>query len=460
MKLPVLDLFTGERIVISNTRVFDIRHLAGLAGLYLLIISPAWTATSLAGIEISVSNTHDDGAGSLRQAIDQANTRPGPAIIRFDAVEGPFATPQEVTLERALPPLRGEITIDGYIENRLWQATGVTISGDNKHPVFTIAADSKVTLSSLTIASGHAFRGGGITNHGELIVKSVTFTGNSAASDGGALANLGGTVTIINSTFLANRAADAGGSFANLKGAATVTNCTFSGNIASKGGALFSNGALLVRNTILANSEGTDDCVVDGVLDRASIHNLIETHDGCGQPISSDDPRFGKPGYYNGPTRTLPLGSGSPAINLGDNASAVDEQGKPLRWDQRGNGDPRFVGGITDIGAFERQALPVLMVDTVEDVELRACTQAGADCSLRGAIRLANATPAGDVITFDPVVFADPQTLTFTRALPGVIADLSLDARGTAGVTLRGDFAVLRVVPDARLTLHEVVLEP
>jgi hypothetical protein len=154
------------------------------------------------------------------------------------------------------------------------------------------------------------------------------------------------------------------------------------------------------------------------------------------------------------------LGGGSPAINLGDNAAAVDAQGEPLRWDQRGNGDPRIIAGITDIGAFERQALPVLMVDTVEDVELRACTQAAADCSLRGALRLANATPAADVITFDPQVFAEPQILTFTHAVPVVTADLTLDARGTGGVTLTGEFAVLRVVPDARLSLHAVMSEP
>ena len=36
---------------------------------------------------------------------------------------------------------------------------------------------------------------------------------------------------------------------------------------------------------------------------------------------------------------------------------ARSHEGRPLVWDQRGNGDPRFVGGITDIGAFERVGL-------------------------------------------------------------------------------------------------------
>ncbi len=50
---------------------------------------------------------------------------------------------------------------------------------------------------------------------------------------------------------------------------------------------------------------------------------------------------------------------------MGDNGAAVDEHGEPLRWDQRGNGDPRFVAGITDVGAFERQAFALLVVDTI-----------------------------------------------------------------------------------------------
>jgi hypothetical protein len=198
--------------------------------------------------------------------------------------------------------------------------------------------------------------------------------------------------------------------------------------------------------------------VATGVLDPASTHNLIETNEGCGQPISTADPRLGKLGYYNGSTRTLPLGGGSPAINLGDNASAVDEHGEPLRWDQRGNGDPRFIAGITDVGAFERQALPVLMVDTVEDAERRACTRSPADCSLRGAITLANAIGKAQVIRFDPKLFSVSRIISLTRPLPDVAIDLTIDASGTAGVTVRGKPIGLGKAPNAKLTIDGVTL--
>ena len=56
-----------------------------------------------------------------------------------------------------------------------------------------------------------------------------------------------------------------------------------------------------------------------------------------------------------GPTETIALLSGSPAIDAGSNDLAVDAQGDPLATDQRGTGFPRIVNGTVDIGAFEFQ---------------------------------------------------------------------------------------------------------
>jgi hypothetical protein len=49
-----------------------------------------------------------------------------------------------------------------------------------------------------------------------------------------------------------------------------------------------------------------------------------------------------------GATQTLALLAGSPAIDAGDNADAPD-------FDQRGDGFPRIVNNVIDIGAFEVQ---------------------------------------------------------------------------------------------------------
>jgi hypothetical protein len=50
--------------------------------------------------------------------------------------------------------------------------------------------------------------------------------------------------------------------------------------------------------------------------------------------------------------------AGSPAINKGNNdALDIDFDIGRLRWDQRGPGFARVVGGTVDIGAFEVQGL-------------------------------------------------------------------------------------------------------
>jgi predicted outer membrane repeat protein len=397
-----------------------------------------------------VTTTADSGEGSLRQAILNANALQGSHTITFDTEVGPFAEPQTIVLERPLPELTSDLTIDGRIEDRLWRATGVTVSGDRKHRVFKVGAKGRVIVRNLTIADGRAGVGAGLVNEGEVVVRGVTFLGNEAEQQGGALANSGGELTAINSTFTGNGAAVSGGALANLSGAATVTNCTFSENTAPRGGGLFSDGTLLLRNTILANSDGDADCVSVGEWDAAGTNNLIEANEGCGTPVITADPRLGSFGGYNGPTSTFPLGTGSPAINLGDNDSAVDENGEPLVWDQRGNGDPRFVGGFTDIGAFEHQKFPMLVVDTPEDSEIRACTQAGdADCSLRGAITLANAIGKPAHIRFDRSVFAEAEALRLSSPLPAIAVEATVDASSRSGIRIdtQSEFPVFRFKP-------------
>jgi hypothetical protein len=251
------------------------------------------------------------------------------------------------------------------------------------------------------------------------------------------VANRGGIVVLVNTTASGNHARRAGGGLANIGGQARVTNCTFSGNAAAEGASLHSSGELLVSNSILANSEKGDDCVAVR-MDPKSGHNLIESGRGCGVPISTADPKLQEIGRYNGPTMTLPLLSGSEAINLGDNDAAVNEHGQPLVWDQRGPGDPRFVAGYTDIGAFEHQRLPVLEVDTVEESPLRGCTAGTVgDCPLRSAIELANEAREPAAITFDPRIFSEPVQLRLSRPLPRVTRELTIDASATPGVSVR-----------------------
>jgi hypothetical protein len=60
-----------------------------------------------------VTNTNDAGAGSLRDAIDQANLQQGAQTIKFNIAGG---CPRKIALETSLPDITDDVTIDGYTQ--------------------------------------------------------------------------------------------------------------------------------------------------------------------------------------------------------------------------------------------------------------------------------------------------------------------------------------------------------
>lgn len=384
-----------------------------------------------------VTTTADPGPGSLREALEHAGRTPGPDRIVFGTINGPFSTPQTIRLQAPLPVIEGEATIDGFIDGLLWRAYGVTVSGERRYRVFETAPGATLHLRGITVADGAAARGAGLLNRGRAVIEGVTFLRNRAAGSGAAIANAGGDLALINSTASENHARR-GGALANLGGSVRVTNSTLYANRARRGNALFSRGRLALANSILSGGEGLA-CINRGPLDAATTHNLIAGQRGCGRPVSEADPHLQPIGHYNGPTPVFPLAGGSPAINLGENAAAVDADGRPLVWDQRGNGDPRFAAGYTDLGAFEQQAplAAELVVDSIEDNGLRGCGLVGPpDCPLRAALELAAAAKRPVPIRFDPGTFAEPTTLRLPALPVDPALPLVLDGTGAAPVTI------------------------
>ena len=102
------------------------------------------------------------------------------------------------------------------------------------------------------------------------------------------------------------------------------------------------------------------DQQLQGLTVTNSDHNLIGDANGStgfstahGDQVGSGshilNPGLGPLANHGGPTLTISLLVGSPAINAGDNA--VESVTDPS--DQRGQGFFRISGGITDIGAYE-----------------------------------------------------------------------------------------------------------
>ena len=223
------------------------------------------------------------------------------------------------------------------------------------------------TVINSTIAGNSAGEGGGIYVAGTATVTNSTIADNSAELAGGIY--VAGTATVTNSTIADNSANEGGGGIVN-GGTLTVTNSTIADNSAGYGGGgllVVGPSTTLLDNTLIAlNTSGTgtpDDIllIAGGTVSSASAYNLIGiggsgglVNGTNGNQVGVADPGLGPLAYYGGPTQTIDLLPGSPAIDKGSNALAVDPStGQPLTTDQRGTGFLRIVNGTVDIGAYE-----------------------------------------------------------------------------------------------------------
>ena len=173
-------------------------------------------------------------------------------------------------------------------------------------------------------------------------------------------------------------------------------------------------GTVTIGNTILAGNTATTSGPDAFGAFVSEGHNLIGKTDGSTGWISSDltgtiaaplDAMLAPLGYYGGPTATMGLFVGSPAIDAGNNALVPSG----ITTDQRGT--LRIANGTVDIGAFEAQ--PAIVLGFVVNSTADAASFYNGTTTLRDAITFAN-TFSGHVITFDPTVFASAQTITLT----------------------------------------------
>ena len=184
----------------------------------------------------------------------------------------------------------------------------------------------------------------GISSDGRLVVRSSTFSGNSAMSGGGVFNEA--HAAVVNSTFSGNRASSSGGGIANewREAALTVLNSTFSNNNASFGGGFSNAGALTLKNTIVANNPTGGNCAGSAAVGAGNLSYPDVTCPGINR-----NPRLGPLQDNGGPTETMALGPGSAAIDAADDAVCAADPVNNL--DQRGVTRPQ--GARCDIGAVE-----------------------------------------------------------------------------------------------------------
>jgi peptide/nickel transport system substrate-binding protein len=213
-----------------------------------------------------------------------------------------------------------------------------------------IQEEGTATVTDSTLSGNSAFgNGGGIFNGGTLTATNSTLSENSALYGGGGIYN-SSTLMTTNSTLWGNSTSFGGGGGIYNSGTLTSTNSTLSGNSAEDGEGIYNLNLLNFANTIIANSTNNGDCYTNGTI-GTNINNLVE-NGSCsvgGISFKTGDPLLAAPANNGGPTWTMALQLGSPAIDTGDDAtcSAVPVNG----LDQRGVNRPQ--GAHCDIGAFE-----------------------------------------------------------------------------------------------------------
>ncbi len=368
------------------------------------------------------------------------------------------------TISRISSPLNFRIFFiaSGYLAlNQLVISNGRTNDTNGPWVGGAILSFAALSLSGCVLSDNYAHLDGGAIQHdgSSLAVDSCTFSRNTAIGRGGGIDCVHGNLTVTDSTFISNQAdmddqtQEAGGAIyisstnaslsyntfdqdasstnrpgaaVVLAGDASITNCTFAANRGSAivyivggitatitsctlarnlgGPDIFNNGGnLTIRNTIIGPLYNTSGGTVTSQGYNISNYSNPLLN-GPGDQTNTD-PQLDDLGLQDngGPTKTIALTFGSPAIDKGKSFGlTIDQRGVARPYDNPSV--PNASGGDgSDIGAYEAPQDPVqggtnFVVTTSDDHNDGVCS--GTDCTLREALQKTSALAGPGTITF------------------------------------------------------------
>jgi CSLREA domain-containing protein len=311
----------------------------------------------------------------------------------------------------------GNLTLDHVVVTDNHAAVTAPLNSSPESIGGGIDAGGTLTLTDSTVknnnstanasGTGQAFaHGGGIAlefggtlhvDHSTIVDNqaNATVTNGSANSttdpSGGGIYQAGGTLTIHESTIAGNSAtgtggtdpsihdfAKGGGLYQDNTGSLTITGSTLDDNsvavppcttpcheFASGANIFVINGATF-QDSIVADPVGAPNCAQSATDYTSNGHNLEDDASPAttcnftqSTDISGQNPMLGSLANNGGPTQTMKLLQGSPAIDKGNSFGVTT--------DQRDTGFPRISdsptianqgGDGSDIGAFERDSVP------------------------------------------------------------------------------------------------------
>jgi predicted outer membrane repeat protein len=237
----------------------------------------------------TVTNTDDSGAGSLRQAMFDANANAGADTINFSNL---FQNPQTIAITSGQMTFE-DLTVDNSVSivgpgSKLLTLVGSAIPSSTNRFFYAYSAGA-LAISGMTLSKGNITedRGGAIwTISNTVQLSDLVFDGNTAGWEGGAVyaqnsalaisdcqfvGNKGGTsdpnrgggaivhvgggygLNVLRSTFTGNTANGDGGAVSVATGTLSIDACTFDHNESKKNGGAVSVSAMN-GNSIITNS--------------------------------------------------------------------------------------------------------------------------------------------------------------------------------------------------------------
>ena len=377
----------------------------------LLVLAALSASMFIAGGKAQAATLEVTGGCTLAIAIDSANA--GSDQAGCTATGDTYGTNDTITLADGTYTLTADLPVITTSVDVIGQSmTGTIIDGDaqtysglkvdgaglsSNLSDFTIqnmlngglnVDNGAAVIINRVIAQGNTASAGGglvVTNGASVTLNESILQNNTADNAGGGFSNAGGTAVISNSTIYNNTGQFGGGGVLLFSGTTTIINTTIAGNIAAQGAGITSfsdpvatiinttiygntadgaaggvtilqtSGSISFQNTIIAGNT-VSDCDGDGTITPTSNGGNLSSGSSCTfltEPtdITGTAPLVASltPEDNGGPTPTIALLDGSPALNAGVATDAPST-------DQRGQARPQ--GSGFDIGAYELVVAP------------------------------------------------------------------------------------------------------
>jgi CSLREA domain-containing protein len=356
-------------------------------------------------------------------------------------------------------------------------------TGNSNQAIF--ADDGMLTLDGTTVSGNQTFDvGGGLFLFNENAIITNSAICNNAATDGSGIYfqnDNAFALSIVNTTISGNTASN--GSALSLVGSSgsssvALTDDTISNNANAAATNTGGVGISIFRGVINATLNGTiasgntangAESDLFGTFAASRSYNLIGTGGNLvngtnHNQVGVNSPLLAPLGNYGGPTQTMALLPGSPAIDAGSTFN--DAGNNPITTDQRG--DPRH--STPDVGAYEAARGSLVVTTTADEDNGTSDPLYGTGTSLREAVNYAETLTGPQTITFAPALAGDTITLSATGHSDGQTGASALGITGSntnitidcgSQITLSGGVANTRgfyVGTGATLSLQNITI--